>query len=320
MLKKSALRRIMVSSLALIIVSVLYFFPVENEYKSVPQNVSYVSMNETPIYLIGPDKYVIRTNIATDEEDPLSLAKEMIEALTIGSEKEEYIPEQFEQVLPKNTKVLDISLENGLLKIDFSKEFLDTTVDTEEKMIEALVYTLTDIKGIQEIMIFVDGTKLEELPQSKIKLPNTLDRGYGINKIYDITSLKDLTKTTIYYIGEINNLVYYVPVTKMSNDQDKNKIEIIIDELKSSPIYETNLMSYLASSVELESYEELENQVILSFNNAIFDDFNEQNILEEVKYSISLSIQDTLNVEEVIFKVDDEVIETFNEKERIFLE
>ena len=73
-------------------------------------------------------------------------------------------------------------------------------------------------------------------------------------------------------------------------------------------------MSYLASSVELENYEELENQITLSFNNAIFDDFGEKNILEEVKYSISLSIQDTLNVDEVIFKVDDEIIETFKEK------
>ena len=183
----------------------------------------------------------------------------------------------------------------------------------EEKLIEALVYTLTEINGVEQIMIFVDGTKLEVLPQSKINLPNTLDRSYGINKVYDITSLKDLTKTTVYYIGEFNDLVYYVPVTKLENDKGNNKIEIIIDELKSSPIYETNLMSYLASSVELESYEELENQVTLSFNNAIFDDFNEKNILEEVKYSISLSIQDTLNVDEVIFKVNDEVVETFGE-------
>ena len=46
----------------------------------------------------------------------------------------------------------------------------------------------------------------------------------------------------------------------------------------------------------------------------IFDDFDEKNILEEVKYSISLSLQDTLNIEEVIFKVDDEIIETFKEE------
>lgn len=311
MLKKSALRRIMVSTLALIIVTVLYFFPTDEYSSPIVQNVEYVSVDDAPIYLVNPDHYVVRTNIAINEKDTISLVKEMIDALTIGSEKQDYIPEHFSSVIPENTKLLDASLEDGLLKIDFSKEFLNTTKDMEEMMIEAIVYTLTEINGIDRIMIFVEGSKLEVLPQSNIKLPNTLDRSYGINKVYDITNLKDLTKTTVYYIGEFNDLIYYVPVTKVENDKGDNKIEIIIDELKSSPIYETNLMSYLASSVELESYEELENQIILSFNNAIFDDFNDQNILEEVKYSISLSIQDTLNVREVIFKVDDKVIETF---------
>ena len=315
MLKKSALRRIMVSTLALIIVTVLYFFPTDDNNNQITQNVEYVSVDNTPIYLMNPDNYVVRTSIATKEKEPLALVKEMIDALTIGNEKQDYIPKHFSSIIPENTKLLDVSLEDGLLKIDFSKEFLNTTKEMEEIMIEAIVYTLTEIDGIDKIMIFVEGTKLEVLPQSNIKLPNTLDRSYGINKVYDITSLKDLTKTTIYYIGEFNNLIYYVPVTKIENDNGNNKIEIIIDELKSSPIYETNLMSYLASSVKLESYEELENQVILSFNNEIFDDFKEQNILEEVKYSISLSIEDTLNVEEVIFKVDNKVIETFKTKE-----
>ena len=315
MLKKSALRRIMVSTLALIIVTVLYFFPTDDNNNQIVQNVEYVSVDNTPIYLMNPDNYVVRTSIATKEKEPLALVKEMIDALTIGNEKQDYILKHFSSVIPENTKLLDVSLEDGLLKIDFSKEFLNTTKEIEEIMIEAIVYTLTEIDGIDKIMIFVEGTKLEVLPQSNIKLPNTLDRSYGINKVYDITSLKDLTKTTIYYIGEFNDLIYYVPVTKIENDNGNNKIEIIIDELKSSPIYETNLMSYLASSVKLESYEELENQVILSFNNEIFDDFKEQNILEEVKYSISLSIEDTLNVKEVIFKVDNKVIETFKTKE-----
>ena len=313
MLKRSALRRVMVSTIALIIVTVLYFFPTTEEYTPLAQNIEYVSVDETPIYFINPVYYVFTKNIIKKSEDEISLAKELIEALTQGSDKKEYISEHFSQVIPQNTKILNISLDQGLLKIDFSKEFLNVEKDMEEKLIEALVYTLTEINGVEQIMIFVDGTKLEVLSQSKINLPNTLDRSYGINKVYDITSLKDLTKTTVYYIGEFNDLVYYVPVTKLENDKGNNKIEIIIDELKSSPIYETNLMSYLASSVELESYEELENQVTLSFNNAIFDDFNEKNILEEVKYSISLSIQDTLNVDEVIFKVNDEVVETFGE-------
>ncbi len=310
MLKKSALRRIMVSTIALIIVGILYFFPSSSEITNVPITTNYLDVIKNPIYLINKDNYVIRTDIIVNSDTPLDKAKELIEALTIDSSKSEYIIKNFKPIIPKNTKIIDISLEDGLLKVNFSKEFLNVTKDEEEKLIEALVYTLTEIKEIKEIMIFIEKEKLEILPQSQVRLPNTLNRNIGINKVYDLDNLKNASKTTIYFLNKEDDLLYYVPVTKVHND-DSNKIEIIIEELKSSPIYQTNLISYLASSTELLNYETLENQISLSFNQAIFEDLNERNIKEEVKYSISLSLKDTYNAEEVIFKVDDEVITTW---------
>lgn len=313
MLKKSAIRRILTASIALVIVSILYFFP-SSENFSTPSETHYVSTLETPIFLLNYDKYVVRTSIAIKSTEIIEKAKELISALTIDSEKKEYIPKNFEQIIPKNTKLLEISFDEklGLLKLNFSKDFLNVEKDKEEVLIESLTYTLTEISSVKSIMLFIEGNKLETLPQSNIKLPNTLDRSFGINKVYDITNIKDISKTIIYYIGKEEDITYYIPVTKISNNKN-NKVEIIIEELKSSPIYETNLISYLASSAELLNYEMLENQINLSFNNEIFDDFNERNILEEVKYSISLSIKDTLGVEQVNFIVDNEVIETFKE-------
>lgn len=312
MLKKSALRRICTATLALIIVSILYFFPNNKEKENILKTTNYIDINKTPIFLVNKDNYVVRTMIPTSSKEDIEKAKELISALTINNEANDNIPKNLKPIIPKNTKLKSISLDNGLLKINFSKEFLNIAKEEEEKLIEAIVYTLTENKNIKEIMIFIDEQKLEYLPQTKKKLPTTLTRDFGINKIYDITSIKDLTKTTVYYIGKEEDLIYYVPVTKIDNNKN-NKVEIIIEELKSSPIYETNLISYLASSVELLNYESLENQVNLSFNNEILADLNEKNILEEVKYSISLSIKDTINVEKVNFLVNGEVIETFKE-------
>ena len=41
------------------------------------------------------------------------------------NKKENYIPEGFKAIIPKNTKILEISLDNELLKVNFSKEFLN---------------------------------------------------------------------------------------------------------------------------------------------------------------------------------------------------
>ncbi len=314
MLKKSSIRRIMISTIALVIVSILYFFP-NNRQNEIKKSIEYALPQTSPIYLINDTSYVIRTNIIIKSEEIVDKAKELIEALTIGSEKQEYIPKNFKPVIPQNTKLLSISLNDGLLKLNFSKDFLNIAKNEEEKLIEALVFTLTEDENIKHIMIFIEGEKLEELPQTNIKLPNTLDRSFGINKIYDIDSIKDLEKTTIYYIGKNEDLIYYIPVTKVNNNKN-NKVEVIIEELKSSPIYETNLMSYLASSVELLGYEALEDQISLSFNQAILSNIHDDEILEEVKYSIAYSIKDTLNIKEVIFKVNDKTITIFKEQKQ----
>ena len=308
MLKNCLKRRIVVYSVALLIVGILYFFPSKNA--EISKIINYVEVDKSPIYLINKDNYVVRTTFVSTKNDTLSKIKELISSLTIGNNIDT-IPQNFKQIIPKNTRILSITLDNNLLKINFSKEFLDVTENNEEKLIEALVYTLTEIKEVKDIMIFIEDNKLIELPKSKIKLPSTLNRNFGINKVYDISSLKDSSKTTIYYVGKENDLTYYIPVTKIDNNKN-NKIEIIIEELKSSPIYETNLMSYLASSVLLLNYETLENEIALSFNNDILN-LNKDDILEEVKYSIALSLKETLNIDNVIFKVNDKIIATFKE-------
>ena len=125
-------------------------------------------------------------------------------------------------------------------------------------------------------------------------------RDIGVNKIYDIESVKNVTKTTMYYIAKEQDTSYFVPVTILENN-DKNKVEIIIEHLKSLPNEKTNLMSYLNASTELSNYEILESQVLLSFSNLLYEGLASKDLLEEVKYSISLSIEDSLNVENVIF-------------------
>ena len=177
----------------------------------------------------------------------------------------------------------------------------------EEAIIEAIVYTLTSINDVKYVIIYIEDEILTKLPKSKINLPSTLDRSFGINKEYNINKLDNINKTTIYYINTFDNKTYYVPVTKINNDS-RNKIEIIIDELSSNSTYKTNLMSYLNSNTKLMSAEEKENELKLSFNNSILDNIGDQKILEEVIYTISLSVKDNYNVDSVIFSVDNKEI------------
>ncbi len=292
-------RKFIITTLALIIFIVTVSFPsVEKNIENV--TISYTSGNPLPIYVLDKSALVSRVNMSFQKKDTISDAKELIETLTRNSGKSAYIPGSFEPILPEKTKILSIDLQDTTLKINFSKELLSIPKDYEEKMIECLVFTLTELEEVNGIMVFVEGKRLEELPNSKASLPPLLTREIGVNKIYNINNLKNVSKTTIYYIAKEENTSYYVPVTFMENNE-KNKVEIIIERLKSMPNEKTNLMSYLNASTELTNYEILNNEISLSFSPLLYEGLASNEILEEVKYSISLSMKDTLNVKSVIF-------------------
>ena len=96
-------------------------------------------------------------------------------------------------------------------------------------------------------------------------------------------------------------------MTKYLND-DREKIKIIVDELASSYLYNSNLMSYLNSNTTLLSSEITDDTLSLVFNQYIFSDQTTKNILEEVIYTIGLSIGVNYDVKQVVFNVDNQEI------------
>ncbi len=301
MLKESAFKRIFIATLALFTLIFLYLFPIKNN-NEVNESITYINAIKMPIYLIDENNYVARVHILKNSENINDNIKEIIKNLTINEKNEDYLPEGFKAIIPSNTKINSFSLNNGLLKLDFSKEFLNISKNKEVKLIETLIFSLTELKEVKKIMIFIDGEKLNKLPHSKIYLPENLDKSFGINKVYELNSFKNIVQTTTYYIAKNTDETYYIPISKYSNDSNE-KVEIIIKNLKSSPINQTNLISYLKASASLKSYQILEEGIILSFDNNLIADLSNKNIIEEVKYSIYLSLRDTYNIESVSFNI-----------------
>lgn len=310
MLKRKAFKKIIISLSCLGILGILYIFPNKNE--SIKTNISHSNSENNIVYLIDNNKYISRVSTILTSKSKEDKIKEIINILTIDSNN--YIREGFKKVIPKNTKLLNLEIQDQLVKLNFSKELLNVDIYNEEKMIEAIVYSLTSLDNIKYISIYVGGSILNKLPNSNKKLPTILDRSIGINKEYNINNINNTTKTTIYYLSKYNDYYYYVPVTKINND-DISKIEIIIKELTSSKMLNTNLISYLNNNTELLSYNETDKSLLLNFNENILDDINTNNILEEVSYSINLSIKDNYDdVDSVLYYVNDKIISTFSLK------
>ena len=271
--------------------------------------LNYVDQNvdKSPVYLLDSYNMLARSQVAVSNQSIEKLAIELINTLIEGGSNQDKIPSGFRAIIPSDTRILSLRYDDGLIKVDFSSDLLDVSKDLEEKVVESIVYTLTSIEDVKKVIIYVDGDILTKLPKSKKNLPATLDRSYGINKQYDITNMNDISMTTVYYINKYNDEYYYVPVSTFSND-NREKVTIIVDSLSSSPIYNNNLMSFLNYNTKLLSATQSLDTLSLNFNSYIFSDYDERKVLEEVIYTISLSVKDNYDISELVFTVDDQEI------------
>ena len=305
MLKKISIRKIVLSSLALFAMFLIYIIPANENTLDIKEELDYVNTNveSSPIFLMDQNSYVALTSVAVNDTSIENKARQLIRVLTIGG-MDSKIPSGFSAIIPPNTEILSLSYENGIIKVDFSKDLLNISENLEEKLVESIVYTLTSIDKVNGVIIYVEGDILTKLPKTKINLPSTLDKTFGINKEFDLTSTKDITDVTIYYIDQISDNYYYVPVTKYVND-NRDKASIIIDELSSNFNPNKNLMSFLNNGTKLVSSIVKDGKMQLNFNEEILNISLSEDISKETLDMITLSIGANYDVKEVVFNVGD---------------
>ena len=305
MIRKFAYNKIFRTTGMLILFLLLLLFPASKEYKLEDDNVSHVSkpVYKKEVYLLDKNNYVARTyvnmNITNDENG----AKKLVELLIKEGKYESKVPNGFKVLIPSDTRINSVKKNENNITIDLSNDILELRDNNLKKVLELITYNLTILNDITDVYIKVDNKLLTNYPESKNIIKQPLKRSDGVNSEYNIDSYKDVYKTTIYFVGKNNNGYYYIPVTKINND-NRDKIKIIVDELTSSHIYQTNLMSFLNYNTKLNSYEVKDDVLTIDFNSFLFDDIDNKNILEEVIYSVALSVRDNYNVNEVVFTVD----------------
>lgn len=305
MLRKFTYNKIFRTTGMLLLLLLLLLFPASKEYsledeKSVK---TAVLVKKKEAFLMDRNDYIARCTIDLSSNSDEEYVKMLIELLIINGKYEQKVPNGFKAILPSDTKINSVKIKDDSVYVDLSNDFYDVPINNEEKLIQILTYNLTTIDKIKKVYINIDGKPLTYLPKNRKNLTQPFTREDGINKKYDVNNYKNVNETTIYFTNKNNTGYYYVPVTKVSND-NREKIKIIIDELTSSHIYETNLMSFLNYNTKLLGYELKDDTLTLNFNNFIFDDTDKKSILEEVIYSICLSVRDNYSVKEVIFTVN----------------
>jgi len=272
MLRRKAINRIFFSTIIFFIVFTLYSMKFVD--KVVTSDNSKDKVNEEIIYTLNSDNYISKTSVYVSKV--LSLedrVKEKLEIMVKDNDKNVLLPSYFKPILPQNTRVLDVVVEDCLIKVYFSKELNNINKEQSEKMIEAIVYTVTD-ENILGIEIYVNGQMLKYVPNTKKVLPTILTKDIGINKSYDINASNDISKVVMMYYTNDNDNYYEVPVTKYVND-DREKLEIIFDEF--GKMSDDKSLISMMEGINVLDYSILDDRIVIDVNKVLNKE--EQNLV-----------------------------------------
>ncbi len=303
MLRTKALRKIFITTLSLFILVVAFSLKGVGNTETLAVTAHGEVENKGDIYniyLLNKNNLLVRSKIYMNEDNIKDRVYKIINSL-----KDSNKVNGLSGVIPSGTKLKDVIVGKEIVTLNFSKDILKVDLDKEKNMISSIVYSILELDKVEGVSILVEDEVLNKYPVSGEKLDPILNKSIGINKVYDITSRNNINEVVIYYLDRINNDMYYVPVTKYIND-DREKIKIIVEELASSYLYEGNLISFLNSNTVLLDYQEDDGIMRLNFNDYIMD--GNDKLVEEVIYTISLSVFDNYPSEMVSFEVNGEVV------------
>ena len=304
MLKRKALKRIYITTLILFIMLIFfsldYLQPTKNNTLIETEYVS--NLNTSHLYLLNEDNYLVKVDFLLTKNNLEDNIKLIINELSSNNKK--YLP--LKGIIPSNTKLNNIKIEDNTVSLDFSNDLLKINKSLEEKVIESIVYSLIELKEINNVKLSINNEPLTKLEKNNKNLPVLLNNSFGINKNYDINKITNIEKVVIYYVFNEKEKDYYVPVTKYVNSKD-SKVKIIIDSLKGSFSSNTNLRSYLSKNMNIDF--KIDDDVLT----LTFDNLNED-VLEQVTYSMASSIFDSMDIEKVIFEVNSKIVDVKTKK------
>ncbi|GEM_PF-1361875 len=117
--------------------------------------------------------YEKRTIIAGDPETAL---KSAIKELLKGPLKSFNYP-----VIPPKTKLLSVEIYENFAKINFSKEFLENSLESsilDEYVIYTIVNTVTQIPGVDGVIFFIDGKRIKLYGTVDLSIPAIREEKY----------------------------------------------------------------------------------------------------------------------------------------------
>ncbi|MCC3375714.1 GerMN domain-containing protein [Cohnella sp. REN36] len=175
------------------------------------------------------------------------------------------LPPGFTPILPQGTKIKAVrkDLANGVVTIDFASPLPTIAASQERKVVEALVWTMTELPGVEKVRLELDGKPLTSLP-SGLPIASVLTRDMGINleQAAGVKASRSMAVTLYFSAKTAEGEGYFVPVTRLV-DRQPDRARAALNELIKGPSDTKKLEPVLVSDTSVEQLSVLSDTVVV---------------------------------------------------------
>jgi len=263
------------------------------------------NMMQTTIYAADSNGYVVPLHIKMGQTT--SVAKATLERMVRGGTGDAALTGTgLRNILPEGTEVRGVVIQDGLAKVDFTKNVLEyETAQEEQAIVEAVVWTLTSLENVKKVQFMVEG-RVQPTLKKGTPVADPISRENGINlQVAKDVNPSNATKLTLYFSAKdpTSAYSYLVPVTRIVPKVavGRTMVDVTMEELAKGPSVK-GLKEVMAPTMKPVKSDVKDKVATLDFG----DDFKAAGASEEGKTmvnSIVLSLAANADVNQIKFTV-----------------
>ncbi len=170
-------------------------------------------------------------------------------------------------VLPEGTRVLGMTIKEGIATVDFNEKLLEyEDQKTERNIITSIVYTLTEFNTISKVRILINGYQVDVL-KFETDVSEPLGREDVLINASRVNIGQDGMKLDVYLFRKANDMFSYIaPVSVEVDRLPEEEIPGKIIELLNGDFSEKGFYSELPSDTRLMDSHLSDGMLVLDFS------------------------------------------------------
>lgn len=255
---------------------------------------------ELTVFLKDANGYIAPVTLQAALKPDERIETRALEMMVENGAYADRLPAGFSPVLPQGTEVLTFNVlqEQRKAIVDFSSPFLDYNVPDERKIVEALTWTLTGYPGIDQVEIWSEGERLDEMPVDGMPLAGPLSRKMGINlEMAEGVNYARSTPVTLYFSALTEeDEQYYVPVTRLI-ERSSEPAKAAMEQLIAGPGPFSKLHAVMTEDIEVSGLDIADGVVTVDLKDEMFS--AEQKLPSEMLQAVVLSLTENTGAKQV---------------------